>query len=103
MYHALGTPSVHNFKAIIRMHAVNNNPVTTHDIEMAEKIFGPDISALKGKIILKKSIPVVDDVIDIPRELIASQYAIRLCIGIMNVNGLNFITTISKYLHYRTP
>jgi hypothetical protein len=68
----------------ISENAVNNNPVTTHDVEMAEKIFGPDISALKGKTIRKKPIPVVDDVIDIPRELIASQCAIRLCVDKMN-------------------
>jgi hypothetical protein len=102
MYHALGTPSVHDFKAIIRMNAVNNNSVTTYEIEMTEKIFRLDISALKGKMISKKHIPVVDDVINIPRELIAKQNAIRLCVDSMNVSGLNFITTISKHLHYRT-
>ena len=81
---------------------ISKNPVTTEDIELAERIFGPDIGSLKGKMVQQKPIPVVDDRIDIPKELIASQYAIKLCIDIMNVIGLNFLTTISKHLKYRT-
>jgi hypothetical protein len=34
--------------------------------------------------------------------LIASQYAVTLCVDIMHVNGLQFVTTISKNLKYRT-
>jgi hypothetical protein len=49
LFHSLGHPSVSDMKAIIRMNAIKNNPNTTKDIEMAEKIFGPDISSLKGK------------------------------------------------------
>jgi hypothetical protein len=45
MYHALGTPLVHDFKTIIQMNASTNNPLTTQEVEMAEKIFGPDINS----------------------------------------------------------
>lgn len=31
LYHALGTPSIHDFKAMLRMNSINNNPVTTED------------------------------------------------------------------------
>jgi hypothetical protein len=102
MYHALGTPLVHDFKTIIQMNASTNNPLTTQEVEMAEKIFGPDINSWKEKTIRKKPIPVVDDVIDIPKELIASQYAISSCLDSINVSGLDFITTISKHQHNRT-
>jgi hypothetical protein len=84
------------------MNAIANNPVTTDDINLAEKIFGRDIGAIKGKTTRRKPVPVVDDYIDNPRELIASQYAVKLCVDLMNVNGLNFVTTISKNLQYRT-
>ena len=102
MYHAIGTPSIKDFKAIIRMNAIENNPVTTQDIDLAEKIFGPDIGALKGKSTRCSPIPVVDDEIDIPRELIRSQRDITLCIDGMKVNGIWFLTTISRNLYYRT-
>jgi hypothetical protein len=36
------------------MNSIKNNPVTTEDIEIAEKIFGPDIPSLKGKTTCRK-------------------------------------------------
>ena len=63
LYHAIGTPSIHDFKAIIRMNTIGDNPVTTKDIDLAEKIFGPDIGRLKGKSTRQKPVPVVNDVI----------------------------------------
>ena len=102
LYHAIGTPSVQDLKAVLRMNLISNNPVTTEDIEMAERIFGPDIGSLKGKTVRRKPAQVVNDNIEVPRELIASQYAITLCVDIVYVNGLQFLTTISKNLKYRT-
>ena len=102
MYHAIGTPSIADFKAVIRMNAIGNNPVATKDIDLAEKIFGPDIGHLKGKSTRRMAAPVVNDEIEIPRELIRSQRDITLCIDAMRVNGLWFLTTISKNLYYRT-
>jgi hypothetical protein len=101
LYHAIGSPSVPDFKDVLRMNMISKNPVTTEDIELTERIFGPDTGALKGKMIQQKPIPVVDDRIEIPKDLIASWYAIKLFVDIMNVNGLIFFTTISEHLKYR--
>jgi len=101
LYHALGTPTVKDLKAAIRMNAVANNPITTQDIDLAEKVFGPDISSLKGKTTRQKPIPVVDDHIDIPRELTDAHYHVTLCVDVMKVNTLSFLTTISRHLYYR--
>ena len=102
MYHAIGTPSIADFKAVIRMNAIGNNPVTTKDIDLAEKIFGPDIGQLKGKSTRRAPVHVVENEIEIPRELIRSQQDLTLCIDGMKVNGLWFLTTISRNLYYRT-
>jgi hypothetical protein len=102
LYHAVGTPSVQDFKALLRMNMIHNNPVTTSDIELAEKIFGQDIGSLKGKSVRHKPIAVVEDYVEIPKELVAAQHAVKLCIDLINVNGLIFLTTISKHLYYRT-
>jgi len=102
LYHAIGTPSIEDFKALIRMNAIGNNPVTMKDIVMAEKIFGPDVGNLKGKRTRRNPIPVVDNQIKIPRDLIRSQQVVHLCIDGMKVNGFVFLTTISQSLYYRT-
>ena len=102
LYHSLRTPTVSDFKAIIRINAIKDNPVTTEDIELAEKIFGPDIGTLKGKTTRRKPLPVVSDYIEIPQELVNAQRDITLCIDGMYVNGLTFLSTISRNLYYRT-
>ena len=84
------------------MNAIGNNPVTTKDIVIAEKIFGPDVGNLKGKSTRRNPIPVVDNHIEIPRDLIRSQQGVHLCIDGMKVNGLVFLTTISRNIYYRT-
>jgi hypothetical protein len=83
------------------MNMIKNNPVTTADVKLAEKIFGPDIATLKGKTTRQKPVPVVEDYIDIPRELVAAQHDITLCMDGMKVNGLSFLTTISSNIIYR--
>jgi hypothetical protein len=89
-------------KAIIQMNAIKNNPVTTEDVDIAEKIFGPDAATLKGKTTRRAPIPIIEDRIEIPRELITAQYSVTLCINGLKVNNISFLTTISKNLMYRT-
>ncbi|KAI2501816.1 Reverse transcriptase (RNA-dependent DNA polymerase) [Fragilaria crotonensis] len=103
LYHALGTPSINDFKAMLQMNILTNNPVTTDDIKIAKKIFGPDIGAFKGKGTQRKLAPVVNDYIEIPKELITAQLELTLlCIHHgMKVNGLAFLTTVSCHIQYR--
>jgi hypothetical protein len=79
-----------------------NNPVTTEDVDIAEKIFGPDLATLKGKTTRRAPVPVIENRIEIPRELITTQYSVTLCLDGMKVNDISFLTTISKNLMYRT-
>ena len=102
LYHALGTPSINDFKAMLRMNTITNNPVTTEDINIAEKIFGIDIGRMKVKTTRRKPAPVVNDYVEIPKELIATQREVTLCMDSMKVNGIVFLTAVSKNLQYRT-
>jgi hypothetical protein len=51
LYNNIGTPSIHDYKAIIRMNAIANCPITADDINIAEQVYGKDIGSLKGKTI----------------------------------------------------
>jgi hypothetical protein len=66
LYHIVGMPTIELFKTLIKMNAIKNCPVTTEDINNAEKIFGADMSSLRGKSTRRKSTPVWEDVIEIP-------------------------------------
>jgi hypothetical protein len=63
----LGTPSLADFKAIIQMNLIINNPITQENIAIREQVFGPDISSLKGKTTRKTPTPVIHDYIKIPQ------------------------------------
>ena len=49
LLHALGYPSVVNLKTIIKMNAIQDNPITECNVKMMEHNFGPDIPTIKGK------------------------------------------------------
>jgi hypothetical protein len=102
VYHAIGTPSLQDFKSLIASNQIRNLPVTVDDVKVAEKIFGPDIGSLKGKTTRHKPAPVVSDYIEIPKELIMSHNNATLCIDGIKINGIHFLTTISRNIMYRT-
>jgi hypothetical protein len=101
-YQAMGTPSVPDLLAILRMNLVKNNPVTIEDVKLAKKIFGPDIGALKGKKTRRKPNQVTEDLIAVPRELIQAQQHVTLAVDGLTVNSLKFLSTVSKNIYYRT-
>eukprot|EP00934_Nitzschia_sp_Nitz4_P004202 Nitzschia sp. Nitz4//scaffold466_size5842//986//4399//NITZ4_009198-RA/size5842-processed-gene-0.7-mRNA-1//-1//CDS//3329552510//4192//frame0 len=102
LYHALGTPSTSDFKAILRTNMIKNNPVTLDDVNAAERIYGPDIGALKGKSVRTRPNPVVADYIEVPKQLYEDQRDITLAIDTMKINGIPFLATISHNILYRT-
>jgi hypothetical protein len=66
----------------------------TEEVNNAEKIFGADMSSLRGKLTRCKTTPVREDAIKIPEELISQNREINLCIDIMYVNKCGFMTMI---------
>ncbi len=84
------------------MNLIKNCPITVEDIDNSEKIFGADIPSMKGKVTRQKPTPVVEDIIEIPQELRMTQMNVTLCVDVMHVNSLTFLTTISRKLYYRS-
>ena len=102
LYHSLAVPSIGDFKTIIKMNAISGNPVTLEDVEMAERIYGPSIASLKGKVTRQRPKPVVSSVVPVPKALYQNNAKVVLCIDAFILNGLPFFTTISKKICYRT-
>ena len=69
---------------------------------MAEKVFCPDIGHLKGKSTRHKPIPIVDNKIEIPDELLEVQKDVTLAMDGLTINGLKFLSTISLNIYFRT-
>ena len=99
---AIGSPTTTDLKSMLRMNLIKNSEITSEDVNLAEKVFGPDVGALKGKTTRTTSPPIKSQVIEIPDELLKLQEEITLRIDSIYVNGLRFLTTIAHDLYYRT-
>ena len=65
-------------------------------------LFRPDIPTMKGKTTRQCPHKLVSDVVSIPHELHDAQHDICLYTDIMYINGMPFLTTISKNIKYHT-
>ncbi len=96
LYHIVGCPTIENFKHILRQNIIKNCPVTADDVNIAEKIFGADIGALKSKNTRSRPTPVKDDLVEIPPELLEQHQDLVLCMDNMFVNGMPMMTSIDR-------
>ena len=71
-------------------------------MDLAEHIFGPDVGTVKGKTTRRKPLPIIDEHIEIPEELISVHEDITLAIDGLTINTLKFLSTISRNVYYRT-
>ena len=101
-FQALGTPTLDDFKAMLRMNLIRNAKITTKDINLAQKAFGPDVGSIKGKTTRNRPLPAQSNVIEIPPELLRINEDIVLSIDGLSVNSLKFLTTVSHDVFYRT-
>ena len=69
-------------------------------MENAEKIFGKDISSLKDKSTRPRPTTVIDNYVDIPREIMENNANLELCMDIMFINELPFLTTIDRQIKF---
>ena len=102
LLHMLGYPLVVNLKTIIKTNVIQDNPVTKSDLKLMEHFFEPDIPTIKGKTTRQCPHQLVSDVVSIPHELHDAQCDVCLYIHIMYINGMPFLTRISKNIKYCT-
>lgn len=102
LYKTLNYPSIKDFKWIVRSNQIKNCPVTCDHIDVAQKIWGKSIAALKGKTTRRKPIPVAPDTVKIPRELMKLHQDVYLTIDIFFVNQIPFFLTLSRKINYTT-
>ena len=72
------------------------------DIEIAVKVWGPNISVLKGKTVRSQPGPVKLDLFQIPKEIRDLHKQATLSIDIFYVNKIPFLVTLSRVLCFMT-
>jgi hypothetical protein len=85
---------------MVSSNIIKNCPVTSIDVNNANKIFGPDLATLKGKTVRITPPPAETDYVQIPKEKMSVNLNVTLVIGIMFVNGLPFVVSISRKMKF---
>ena len=96
LYAGLGFPSNTDFKWMLRANQIKDCPVTLQDAEVADKIWGPNIAALKGKTTQKQPEPIVLDTIPIPKNVQDLHRLIWMSMDVFFVNKIPFLLTLGR-------
>ena len=102
LYYMAGAPTIENFKHLLWANMIQDCPVTVKDVDLAEKIFGPDIGALKGRTVRKKPRVVRQDNIEVPDEIARTGDPLVLAMDPMFVNGMPFLAAIDDRIKFRS-
>ena len=91
----IGRPSDKDFIRILKTSSLPNCPVTPRDVMIANKLFGHDVGALKGKT-TRRNPPIVDSPVSVDITPILKFYGeVTLCVDLMYVNKIPLLVTLS--------
>ena len=79
-----------------------NFPITPQAVTISNTIFGPDISALRGKTTRKSSDPVVTDYVEIPHRILDLNKEVTLEAYVMFLNGIGLFVRTSYKIKFTT-
>jgi hypothetical protein len=100
LYKTLSYPSMKDFKWVIRNNQIKDFLVTVQDIELAPKIWGKNITALKGKTTRRKTIPVARDYVKVPLELMKLHKEVFLTTDMFFLNKNPFFLTLNRNIMF---
>jgi hypothetical protein len=85
-----------DFKWVIWSNQIKDCPVKIQDIDVATKIWGKNIAALKGKTTRSKTHHVARDYMKVPKELLKLHNEVFLTTDIFSVKKIPFFLTLSR-------
>jgi hypothetical protein len=104
LYQKLGRPDEVEFYSILTKNLIRNCPVTPDNARRASHIYGPDVAALKGKMIRSITAPRAPtfEAIPLPAPITAHHRNVTLCVDFFFVQGIAVLHTISRGIGFRT-
>ena len=98
----VGHPSDKDLIKILKTSSLPNCPITPRDELIANKLFGPNVGALKGKT-TRRGPPIVDSPVSVDTTSILKYYGkITLCVDLMYVNKVPLLVTLSQNIKFGT-
>ncbi len=92
----IGNLTERELMEMVREKLIANCPVTVQDVHNANRIFGLDLTNLRGKTIREKMEHARVDSVEIPRDLVNMLKYVNLVADVMFNNGLPFLVASSR-------
>ena len=83
------------------MNLIQDCDITTKDVRLVEKGYGPELGMIKSKSTRSYILLVTSQVIEIPEELLRVNMDVTMSIDSMSINGLIFLMIITYDIYYR--
>ena len=98
----VGHPSDKDLIKILKPSSLPNCPIMPRDVLIANKLFGPDIGALKDKT-TQRGPPIVDSPMSVDITSILKYYGkITLCVDLMYMKKVPLLVTLSRNIKFGT-
>ena len=103
VYSMIGHPSQQDFLHMIRMNLLPNCPINEKDAKAVIDIYGPHLSAIRGKTVRTTPDPVNEGIIiPVPKKIIQLYKNVTLCTDIFFLDKLIVLANISKDILFIT-
>jgi hypothetical protein len=103
VYAMVGRPSHATFLKMIQENMIDGCPITVEDANRAVTIYGPDISAIRGKTVRRQVDHIPSNQVDpVLHSILKEHRNVTLCLDILYVDGLVFVATVSRNIHFIT-
>ena len=102
LQHILACPANEDLVNAIKNNVIGNNSFGRKDIHIANKVFGPSMPSLKGKMVQRKSkLQREDEPISVPPTIVEQfKHGVTLSIDVMHVNKIAFLVSKAYHLAY---
>ncbi len=98
----LGHLTDHDFLGMVRSGMILNCPVTPNAVQIAHRIFGPNLAGVRGQTVRRPPNSVTTNYIQILHALLERHQRVTLAVDIMFVNGVPFLVSVARGLNLVT-
>ena len=103
LHSTLGYPGYGKYLWLLKHNKIKDSKVTIDDAKKSLHIFGEESATVKGKTTQKKQSKIIcRNRIEIPINILKKHRKVQLMVDYMFVQGVQFLTTISHELKFRT-
>jgi hypothetical protein len=94
--HNAGFSPEQDFRLMVQNGHISNCPIQINVVDQAKHIHGKDVRLLKGQTTRNKPLPVIENIVPVPKEILNLHYDVFLTVVLFYVNKIVFLVAHSR-------